>query len=128
MIESLPWCTNEADPLKWYFLHSYFTLSTFPDCDPLALGTPLLASSTVCRRAESGLRTEHGTVCYTGRMQGAHTYYSCDAGYQLSSGEHGESLRVCQGNGSWNDTATICVPLEGITHIKSLFNDCCIQQ
>ena len=100
----------------------------FPDCDPLALGTPLLASSTVCRRAESGLRTEHGTVCYTGRMQGALAYYSCDAGYQLASGEHGGSLRVCQDNDSWNETATICVLLEGIAHIKSLFNDCCIQR
>ena len=94
----------------------------FPDCDPLALGTPLLVSSTVCRRAESALRTEHSTVCYTGRMQGALAYYSCDAGYQLASGEHKGSLRMCLENGRWNDTATICVPLEGIAHIKSLPN------
>ena len=99
----------------------------FPDCDPLALGTPLLVSSTVCRRAESALRTEHGTICYTGRMQGALAYYSCNAGYQLASGEHGGNLRVCQDNDSWNETAAKCVPLEGIAHIKSLF-DCCMQQ
>ena len=68
------------------------------------------------------LRTEHGTVCYTGRMQGALAYYSCDAGYQLASGEHKGSLRMCLENGRWNDTATICVPLEGIAHIKSLPN------
>lgn len=79
----------------------------------------------MCRSDESALRTEHGTVCYTGRMQGALAYYSCNAGYQLALGEHGRSLRACEANGRWNETAATCVPLKGIARIKSLWNDCC---
>ena len=79
----------------------------------------------MCRGDESALRTEHGTVCYTGRVQGSLAYYSCNDGYQLALAEQGRSLRVCEANGRWNATATTCVPLEGIAHINSMLNDCC---
>jgi len=88
------------------------------DCDPTVLGSLVSTSDATCRREESSLQIEHGSVCYTGRMRGALAYYTCDTGHRLAVASHGSSVtqvRACQENGRWNGTAPVCVPLEGIS-------------
>ena len=102
------------------------------DCDPTILGSLVSSSDATCRREESSLQTEHGSVCYTGRMRGALAYYTCDTGHQLAVASHGSSVtqvRVCRENGRWNGTAPVCVPLEGISckcniSVKNILNLC----
>ena len=44
-------------------------------------------------------------VSVTGQMSGDTATYSCDSGYELD----GNTTRICQADGSWTESASICV-------------------